>query len=517
MPTKRNKAGQQQNYVPKGNGDASGEYGDNATGSNKHFTNFKQPEQPSGATEGETTDVGSHFGIGGGTEETNKKKLKERLPITEDIEEEMKKDYKRYLSWGYSKEQIKEKLTKNLISNDYGDIVIPRNEWKSTYEDFYGSMEQWLDENKPEKYYYKRGNKWVETYDKWDFSSRKYYTESEYQEKLAKEQAKNLKQSKYDIEINKVFGDDCAVAFGKGYSDEYMGEVVKASQNVANDFPDMKGFIKAIGDRNSLEKLTQARARESLTEENINKVANEIIQKQKEIFGRDISLEDAKEKAKTQILNGGLTLSRSGSRTLAYWSPSQRALVMLPKTAKDNADANQVSYFKQNWHSSDKPMATYYHEFGHAIDYMVSDYAKRKEQEIIKSGDYQKRVDFNAILWKFRQDAQELADQNLNEEYNNEYVKKYNKLAGTNFESKRDIERDLARTFNYEKHKISSNVVQSLKEEGIKKFNVSEYGASNSQEFCAECFSAYYTGMNNELANKFVERVKKFYNDIRRF
>lgn len=40
MPTKRNKAGNQQNYVPKGNGDASGEYGDNATGSNKHFTNF---------------------------------------------------------------------------------------------------------------------------------------------------------------------------------------------------------------------------------------------------------------------------------------------------------------------------------------------------------------------------------------------------------------------------------------------------------------------------------------------
>ena len=28
MPTKRNKAGNQQNYVPAGHGDASGEYGD---------------------------------------------------------------------------------------------------------------------------------------------------------------------------------------------------------------------------------------------------------------------------------------------------------------------------------------------------------------------------------------------------------------------------------------------------------------------------------------------------------
>lgn len=47
MPTKLNRAGNQQNYVPAGNGDASGEYGDNATGSNKNFTSKKQePENP---------------------------------------------------------------------------------------------------------------------------------------------------------------------------------------------------------------------------------------------------------------------------------------------------------------------------------------------------------------------------------------------------------------------------------------------------------------------------------------
>lgn len=44
MPTKRNKAGEQQNYVPQGNGDASGEYADQETGSNIHFTNFKKPD-----------------------------------------------------------------------------------------------------------------------------------------------------------------------------------------------------------------------------------------------------------------------------------------------------------------------------------------------------------------------------------------------------------------------------------------------------------------------------------------
>ena len=44
MPTKKNKAGNEQNYVPKGNGDASGEYADNESGSNVHFTNFKKPD-----------------------------------------------------------------------------------------------------------------------------------------------------------------------------------------------------------------------------------------------------------------------------------------------------------------------------------------------------------------------------------------------------------------------------------------------------------------------------------------
>ena len=517
MPTKLNKAGNQQPYVPQGNGDASGEYADNASGSNKHFTNFKKPDEQNGTTEVGTTDVGSRFGIGGGTEETNKKKLKERLQFGDTVEENLKRDYKRYLNYGLSKDNIKERLTEHLINGDYGSFIKPRSEWQSKFEDFYDSMSEWMEENKPQKYYYKRGNKWVETYDKWDFSRIKYYTESEYQEKLAKEQVKNLKQSKYDVEINKLFGEGCAVAFGKGYSDEYMEQVVNASKQVATDFPNMNGFIKALGDRNSLEKLTQARARERLTPENIDKVANEIIQEQKEIFNRDVTLEDAREKAKQQILNGGLSLTRSGARTLAYWSPSQKALVMLPKTAKDNADANQVHYYESNWHSSSKPMATYYHEFGHAIDSMVSSLYNSKSKEISKSGDYNKSLQLARIRHEFTNDIRELADQNINSQYNEEYVKRYNKIAGTNYESKRDLDRELNRSYNRVAYETTSQVKESLRKDGIRKYNVSEYGATNGQEFCAECFSAYYTGMNNELANKFVERVKKFYNDIKDF
>ena len=44
MPTKANKAGKQQNYVPSGNGDASGEY-TNEAGANRNFQTFKKPEQ----------------------------------------------------------------------------------------------------------------------------------------------------------------------------------------------------------------------------------------------------------------------------------------------------------------------------------------------------------------------------------------------------------------------------------------------------------------------------------------
>lgn len=59
MPTKPNRAGQQQNYVPQGNGDASGEYADEATGSNIHFVNFKKPDDdsPLNTAKGRFTDI----------------------------------------------------------------------------------------------------------------------------------------------------------------------------------------------------------------------------------------------------------------------------------------------------------------------------------------------------------------------------------------------------------------------------------------------------------------------------
>ena len=44
MPTKLNKGGEQQNYVPSGNGDASGEY-TNEAGANRNFKTFKKQDE----------------------------------------------------------------------------------------------------------------------------------------------------------------------------------------------------------------------------------------------------------------------------------------------------------------------------------------------------------------------------------------------------------------------------------------------------------------------------------------
>lgn len=66
MPKKINSAGQMQNYVPKGNGDASGEYGDNNSGSNKHY-------KAEGSDKTDTSNVGKGNDISVKTEQKSDK------------------------------------------------------------------------------------------------------------------------------------------------------------------------------------------------------------------------------------------------------------------------------------------------------------------------------------------------------------------------------------------------------------------------------------------------------------
>ena len=86
MPTKRNHGGNQQEYVPAGNGDASGEYADNATGSNIHFKTFKKPDSDTKKTNkpvSEKKDIN-------GEHPTKQKEEKPKKQFVQDTEKRIK-------------------------------------------------------------------------------------------------------------------------------------------------------------------------------------------------------------------------------------------------------------------------------------------------------------------------------------------------------------------------------------------------------------------------------------------
>lgn len=129
MPTKLNRAGNQQNYVPKGNGDASGEYGDTATGSNKHFQAFKKPDDE----EKKVTDT---FEIDEDDEKvTPKRKIYTYTAwysttpryITEEEYNKYKNDpaYSSYAFDEYEIEYDEEKIEKQLLDN--ADKLLTKN------------------------------------------------------------------------------------------------------------------------------------------------------------------------------------------------------------------------------------------------------------------------------------------------------------------------------------------------------------------------------------------------------
>jgi len=83
MPKKPNHAGKMQEYVPAGNGDASGEYGDSG-GSNKHFKAFKKPKSV--------------------------KPLKAKEKIKKTLDDDLKKAYQKY---GNDEDSILDELRAN--------------------------------------------------------------------------------------------------------------------------------------------------------------------------------------------------------------------------------------------------------------------------------------------------------------------------------------------------------------------------------------------------------------------
>lgn len=171
MPTKLGKGGHgSQNYVPAGNGDASGEYGDNATGSNIHyFQHFKKPDLEVKDSSTEKTSFKTFK-----TPKKSKKK-KEETPKVEETtvetpkEETPKEEYTKvegikpsinkkvkafddtdcydYLL-GFEGEFDENKL-KNLSSEELHNLVAAKlNTETKPYTSLKKDLKEWNDENK---------------------------------------------------------------------------------------------------------------------------------------------------------------------------------------------------------------------------------------------------------------------------------------------------------------------------------------------------------------------------------
>lgn len=494
MPTKPNKAGNQQNYVPAGNGDASGEYGDNATGSNIHWTNFKKPEEKGGFTTFEKKET---------VVETPKKEVKSRI---DELSKKQKKEIGNYV-YGRSIDTLNENQKANLIkslryySGSFGNLE------NFSDEDLLNIVREFTSDNRESEQlvWFKSGQKWKGTHRVGLLEKQgiKYYT-SEEKEILEKEKNNNLvesSQSGVDKEIQGLMGKQCVVCFGKGYSKEDLTQIKDATQNLVNDWGDLKTFVSNMGDRNNLEKYlnaikSQQTFSESLIAEKMAKI--------RKMYFYGTPNEDVIRKQAIESLQGRVSFGNVRN-AYAYWTPTYKSMIF-QGIMKKHTEEQSKREFDMNFKSSDKKISVYYHEMGHAVDSMLESLKNEKSQAI---PDWQTSNRFREMINNFNEKKQNLIRQNFNENFSiyklrDEFEKRYGyRYDGARYDPESE---EKWRTLNKE-----------LADKGEKKYRLSEYGATNDKEFVAESFAAYYTGMNNPLANQLVELYKDFYKQIREF
>ena len=491
MPTKRNRAGKQQNYIEAGHGDASGEYGDNATGSNKHFTVFKKKETRSG--------------------ELDKKQIQEigNYVITrKDLLNSDSNYYKR--------------LINNLryYNGSFGDLSnFSDDDLKEIIEEFRNL------EVSEEPVYFKKGSKWMLTRNVGllDKIGIEHFTKEEKEEQIRQANIKTIEKSQtpQDKNIQKTLGDNSVVCFGKGYSKEDLNQIETDTQTYINDFPELKDTIKGMGDRNNLEKYINAiRSNSTPTEEEINTRIEQIRQR-----CWIVPAEEELRKKAIESLKSPMKLKQINS-AYAYWSPSEHFMVYMGKMKKVTEEEKDAQY-RDNFKSSNKKNSTFCHEMGHAVDTAMEEFFKKKYDELqnqipryddrnelsnkeimaIRNEIAGKTIKLEQIRNNFKNKLAEFRSQNINKDYEQKFNDAFKKEFNTTPD---DVKLDyFART------QYKAQIENKLSNEGIKKYNISKYGATNKDEFVAECFSAHYTGMNNPLATQVVELFKNYANELR--
>ena len=437
MPTKPNRAGEQQNYVPAGNGDASGEYGDNSTGSNKHFTAFKKPKKESRI------------------KELDKNKLKQ---------------IGKYVDY-YQGSKSNQDFIKDFryYTGSFGNLS------NFTDEDLENIIDEFRDlETTKDKIWYQEKGKWKSSYNKGllDKLGIQSYTLEEREKKEIEDNQKLIanSQTTQDKEIQSIMNENCVVCFGKGYKKEQLNRIVEDTKILVNDWEDLKSYVNAMGDRNNLEKFLNAQRNvKPITEEEIERSISQI-----KSYNPNLTLDETylRELAIIKIKSGRGNIKLSKDRNAyAYWSPNIKSMVYQEKMKNLSEEQREYEY-NQNFKSSNKINATFYHEMGHAIDSMLKDMQTNIKSTLEKSGNLY-------TIWETKLKPLNQNRINFENEIDNLYYQNYNK--DTN------------------------------------KYNISKYGNTNKAEFVAECFSAYYTGMNNPLANKVVEAFKNYYEKLKEF
>lgn len=516
MPTKLNKAGNQQNYVPAGNGDASGEYGDNATGSNKHFTNFAKPTNEGGTQV--VTNAKQETSVTQEQPPQETPKAEEKPQIQARTNELTKKQIREIGDYVQGRDLSNPDILKRTIHSlryyggSFGDLSkFTDEELKNICLDLQGAEES------ADFVWYKEGSKWKGTkkVGLLDKAGIKHYTREEKaeQQKVDNEKLIASSQNETDKEIQKIFGDNCVCCFGKGYNKEDLHQVLEDVKTYTNEFPELKGHIELIGDRNNLEKLVNAiRAQQEPTEEAIQQRMKEL--KRYSLFSTGNDESKLREWA-IQDLQSPIRLSKL-SNALAYWSPSEKALIYMGKMKKRDDEDAERSY-NANWHSSNKVNGTFCHEMGHAIDDAISTKYKNIMKNLEQEGKtnlekiqetYDKKRKLELEYYKFKNEVEYLSNQNYNKNYTEQFNKTMSEKLGRPYSSN---------AYGRDVYDAKQETEEELKKKGIKKYNVSEYATTNIKEFVAESFSACYSGMNNELANKVVKLYKDFSSKLKEF
>ena len=467
--TKRNRGGNQQPYVPAGNGDESGEYADMVYGGNVHYTP-PQPVPP--PVEKKESRI----------KELSKQQLREIGNYVHKLDLSKYDDYD------------KQRLIRVLryYVGSFGNVS------NFTDEELWDIANEFQNLEKSEDYvYFKRGGKWYlsKNVGLLEKQGIKYYTKQE-KEELEKQTNIGLvekSQSETDKRIQSLMGSQCVVCFGKGYSKEDTEEIYQATQNLVNEYPELKNYVARIGDRNNLEKYLNAIAsQQEFTEEQIQ----EAIEKVKKRYYFGLPSEEKLRDEAIKSLQNRVSFTRMNS-AYAYWTNSSRTMLFMGKMKKKLEEQNEYE-FRTNFKSSNKKISTYYHEMGHAIDYMIEDMFNKK---IASTSDYNQKMDLQRKWQDFIQKKREYIRQNYNPE--NDTMKQFEKKYGYPY------------SWSRENVELLNDLERELNEKGIKKYRVSKYATTNDREFIAECYSAYFTNMDNELANSTVALYREMYKFLR--